>query len=153
MRIAMAQMAMGDSIAENLHKAIEYIKECKGKADLLFFPELQLTPFYPLHKIEHWQKSREELAFTFDSPEVKALRNAAKEVGIWISPNLYMDDSFTNPLSGITYPEGEVIFKADDTEQLIIREIELSEVKRVRNKRPYILTRREDSMYCIKSMS
>ena len=278
MRIAMAQMAMGESIAENLNKSLEYIKECKGKADFLFFPELQLTPFYPLHKIEHWHKSRKELAFTFDSPEVKALRNTAKEVGIWISPNLYMDDSFTNPLSGITYPyyrdmslminpegkivetasmvhvlsvedfwetdyydpsddgfkvvdtphgkmgivicydrhlpesirtcalkgaeliiiptvnmknepmemfmqelrvqafqnnvfiamcnrvgkqdhaefageslivnpEGEVIFKADDKEQLIIEEIELSEVKRTRNKRPYILTRREDSIY------
>lgn len=278
MRIAMAQMAMSNDVAENLKKSVEYIKACKGKADLLFFPELQLTPFYPLHKLEHWKKTREELAFKFDSSEVAALRNAAKESGIWVSPNLYMDDTFVNPLSCIAYPyyrdmnlminpegkivetasmvhvlsaedfwetdyydhsddgfkvvetphgkvgivicydrhlpesirtcalkgaeiiiiptvnmksepmemfmqelrvqafqnnvfiamcnrvgkqehadfageslivnpEGEVIFKADDKEQLIIQEIDLAEVHKVRNKRPYIRTRREDCIY------
>ncbi|MDO4497982.1 MAG: carbon-nitrogen hydrolase family protein, partial [Bacteroidales bacterium] len=104
MKIAMAQMAIGEDVAENLRKSIQYIEEAAGKADFIFFPELQLTPFYPLHPLKHWGVERKELAFTFQSEEVKALRDAARKADIWVSPNLYMDDSFTNPLSGVTYP-------------------------------------------------
>ncbi|MDO4497983.1 MAG: carbon-nitrogen hydrolase family protein, partial [Bacteroidales bacterium] len=47
----------------------------------------------------------------------------------------------------IVNPEGEVVFKADDREQLIIQEIDLEEVHRTRSKRPYIRTRRSDDYY------
>jgi predicted amidohydrolase len=41
-------------------------------------------------------------------------------------------------------PNGDVIFKADDTEQLITAEIDLSEADISRQKRPYIKTRRAE---------
>lgn len=104
MKIAMAQMAIGNDIAENLRKTIQYIEEAGKEADFIFFPELQLTPFYPLHPLKHWGVERKELAFTLQSEEVMTIREAAKKAGIWASPNMYMDDSFTNPLSGKTYP-------------------------------------------------
>jgi len=282
MKIAMAQMAMSNNIAFNLEKSLYYINECKGKADFLFFPELQLTPFYPLYKITHWNRSREELALKYDSEEVKTIIEATKEARIWVSPNIYLNNTFTNPLieksyqnysdtnllinphgeivetasmvhvlgvedfwetdyydpsndgfkvaktpwgkigivicydrhlpesirtcalkgaeliiiptvnmknepmemylqeirvqafqnnifiamcnrvgrqdlaefageSLIVNPEGEVVFKADDTEQLIICDIDLSLVKKTRDKRPYIRTRREDKTYRINS--
>ena len=48
MRIAMAQMKMTESIAENLNKTIYYIEKAKQQnADLVFFPEVQLSPFFP----------------------------------------------------------------------------------------------------------
>ena len=87
----MAQISISNNIADNLQKTIDYIKEAGKKADFVFFPELQLTPFYPLYHIEHWGVERKDLALTFQS----------KDARIWVSPNMYMDDSFTNPLSGI----------------------------------------------------
>ncbi|MDO4497886.1 MAG: hypothetical protein Q4B58_08695 [Bacteroidales bacterium] len=96
MKIAMAQMAIGEDIAENLRKSIQYIEEAAGKADFIFFSELQLTPFYPLHPLKHWGVERKDMAFTFHSEE----------------------------------------------------EIDLGEVHRTRNKRPYIRTRRSDDFYC-----
>lgn len=101
MKIAMAQISISNNIADNLQKTIDYIKEAGKKADFVFFPELQLTPFYPLYHIEHWGVERKDLALTFQSKEVEAIRQAAKDARIWVSPNMYMDDSFTNPLSGI----------------------------------------------------
>ncbi len=100
----MAQISISNNIADNLQKTIDYIKEAGKKADFVFFPELQLTPFYPLYHIEHWGVERKDLALTFQSKEVEAIRQAAQDAKIWVSPNMYMDDSFTNPLSGITHP-------------------------------------------------
>jgi predicted amidohydrolase len=44
----------------------------------------------------------------------------------------------------IVDPNGDVIFKADDTEQLITAEIDLREADISRQKRPYIKTRRAE---------
>ena len=46
MKLAMAQMAMSTDMAENLKNSLRFCEEAKG-SDLLFFPEVQLTPFFP----------------------------------------------------------------------------------------------------------
>lgn len=46
MKIAMAQMKMTDSIDANLDKTLRYCDQAK-ESDLLFFPEIQLSPFFP----------------------------------------------------------------------------------------------------------
>lgn len=46
MKLAMAQMAMSADMAENLKNSLCFCEEAKG-SDLLFFPEIQLCPFFP----------------------------------------------------------------------------------------------------------
>ena len=46
MKLAMAQMSMTGSMDENLKKSLAFCDAAAG-SDLLFFPEVQLTPFFP----------------------------------------------------------------------------------------------------------
>lgn len=44
MKLALVQMSMEKSISENLNKSLQYCDMTKD-CDLVFFPEIQLTPF------------------------------------------------------------------------------------------------------------
>ena len=46
MKLAMAQMSMAGSMDENLKRSLAFCDAAAG-SDLLFFPEVQLTPFFP----------------------------------------------------------------------------------------------------------
>ena len=46
MKLAMAQMSMTGSMDENLKRSLAFCDAAAG-SDLLFFPEVQLTPFFP----------------------------------------------------------------------------------------------------------
>lgn len=51
MKIALVQMSMGKEISENLDKSLKYC-DMSENCDLVFFPEIQLTPFFPqYHKV------------------------------------------------------------------------------------------------------
>ena len=45
MKLALAQMKMEKEISENLNKSLQYCDMAEN-CDLLFFPEIQLTPFF-----------------------------------------------------------------------------------------------------------
>lgn len=46
MKIALAQMSMSERMEENFEKTITLMKQAaEKKADLICFPEVQLTPF------------------------------------------------------------------------------------------------------------
>lgn len=48
MRLALVQMSDSNSMESNVEKSIHYIKEAsKNKSDLVLFPEVQLTKFFP----------------------------------------------------------------------------------------------------------
>lgn len=49
MKLAMAQMAMSADMAENLKNSLRFCEEANG-SDLLFFPEIQLCPFFPQYE-------------------------------------------------------------------------------------------------------
>lgn len=49
MKLAMAQMSMSGSMDENLKKSLAFCDAAAG-SDLLFFPEVQLTPFFPQYE-------------------------------------------------------------------------------------------------------
>jgi predicted amidohydrolase len=52
MKIALAQMAMTENIEANLKKSLALIEQAAAKgADLVLFPEIQLSPFFPNMKI------------------------------------------------------------------------------------------------------
>ena len=46
MKLAMVQMSMRNNMNENYKKSLQYIEEAAG-GDLLFFPQLQFSPYFP----------------------------------------------------------------------------------------------------------
>lgn len=87
MRIAMAQMKMSESVTENLTQTVAYMRQAKNSgADIVFFPELQLSPFFPKYE----RKNAERYLLTLDSKEIKTIRRVCNVLGIWASPNLYL---------------------------------------------------------------
>ena len=61
MKLAMAQMRMSTSVEENLTKTLRFIERAgEAGADLIFFPEIQLSPFFPQYErrdAEPWAMS------------------------------------------------------------------------------------------------
>lgn len=56
MKIALAQMKISEDIDENLKKTINSIRTAsENDADLILFPEIHLTPFFPNTKILMWK--------------------------------------------------------------------------------------------------
>lgn len=46
MKLGLVQMSMTNDLAANLEKSLKYCDLAKV-CDLVFFPEIQLTPFFP----------------------------------------------------------------------------------------------------------
>ncbi|MCF2616385.1 carbon-nitrogen hydrolase family protein [Oscillibacter valericigenes] len=87
MKLAMAQMRMGTSVEENLEKTLRLIEQAeKGGADLIFFPEVQLSPFFPQYE----KADAERWAMAADGPEITAIRDACRKFRIHASPNVYL---------------------------------------------------------------
>lgn len=88
MKLAMSQTAMSDSIQENLDKTLRAIRRAgEDGADLIFFPEIQLSPFFPQYE----KRDATPWVMTPDGPELTAIRTACREAHIWASPNLYLE--------------------------------------------------------------
>ena len=49
MKLALAQMRMTSNLQENFEKSMKFCDMAKD-SDLLFFPEIQLTPFFPQYE-------------------------------------------------------------------------------------------------------
>ena len=87
MRLALVQMPNYGSKDENLYKSLQAIEiASKQGADLVLFPEVQLTEFFP--QFESQDKSAYHI--TLDSPIVKAFQEACKKNHIMAVPNLYL---------------------------------------------------------------
>ena len=87
MKLAMAQMRMGTSVEENLEKTLRLIEQAeKGGADLIFFPEVQLSPFFPQYE----KADAERWAMTADGTEITAIRDACRKFRIHASPNVHL---------------------------------------------------------------
>ena len=55
-------------------------------ADLIFFPEVQLSPFFPQYE----KADAERWAMSADGPEITAIRDACRKFRIYASPNVYL---------------------------------------------------------------
>lgn len=87
MKLAMAQLQLSASVQENLNKTLHYIQLAgQAGAQLIFFPEIQLSPFFPQYE----KRDAAPWAMTLDGPEVTAIRNACRVHRIFASPNLYL---------------------------------------------------------------
>jgi len=88
MRIALAQMKNEGNIQANLDKSIEFIrKAAQNRADLILFPEVQLTEFFPQYEGQDVRKYRLKI----DSEEVKKFQAVSRECSIISVPNIYLE--------------------------------------------------------------
>ena len=109
MRIALAQMKMDTDIEKNFQKSLRLIREAAGKeADLVCFPEIQLSPFFP----QYPDRDVGEYAMTEGSSYVKGIRNACRENHVFASPNLYMEENGKRyDMSLLIDDQGEIVGK------------------------------------------
>lgn len=95
MKLAMGQIAMDNDMNSNYEKTVEYIKKSKGN-DLLFFPEIQWTPFFPQYEEKDLKqalnKEIDDLALKMDDERISKLKELSKENNLYLSPNLYIED-------------------------------------------------------------
>ncbi len=110
MKLSLAQIHLGDNKNQNYNKTIDYIAKAGNNTDLLIFPELQLSPFYPLKHLEEWNATRDDLSITMDDQRVKRIQEAAQEHDIYVSPNIYIKEDGKNyDMSLMINPKGEII--------------------------------------------
>ena len=90
MRLALAQMKMDQDMEVNFRKSIDLIREAAEKeADLILFPEIQLTPFFPQYE----DRDVSSYAISAEHSHILGFCKACRENGIFASPNLYMEEN------------------------------------------------------------
>ena len=87
-KLAMAQMSMSESTDENLRKALSFADEAAG-SDLLFFPEVQLSPFFAQYE----GRDASEYLLNPDDSRIRAIADKCREHGMYISPNVYLREN------------------------------------------------------------
>ena len=107
MKLAMAQMQMEDSTDRNLTKTIRYMEQAAvAGADLIFFPEVQLTPFFPQYE----KRDAEPWSMALDGKEITSIRDACRRLGLYASPNVYLKQGALRfDASLMLGPDGEII--------------------------------------------
>ena len=88
MRLGLAQMHMGEDINKNLETTLDMMRRAKKKqADLILFPEIQLSPFFPKYP----GRDAGRWMLTPESLPVRDIRNSCRRLSLWACPNLYME--------------------------------------------------------------
>ena len=107
MKLAMFQMKNDGSIEQNLKKSLDAIKEAKeAGADMILFPEVQLTEFFPQYEGLDVSK----YGIGIDSDIVKAFCDACKENQIMAVPNIYlMEDGKPYDASLLIDKDGQIL--------------------------------------------
>lgn len=87
MRIALVQISNSGSIELNLEKSINAIQAAAGHgADLVLFPEVHLTEFFPQYPGQNVKKYQTPM----NSPVIEAFRDVCKKSHIMAVPNIYL---------------------------------------------------------------
>ena len=89
MKIALCQMENKGSVQENLEGSLRAVREAASQhTDLILFPEVQLTEFFPQYPGKDVSRYRVRI----DSEIVKAFCDVAREHQIMVVPNLYLEE-------------------------------------------------------------
>ncbi|WP_455537822.1 carbon-nitrogen hydrolase family protein [Terrisporobacter sp.] len=96
MKLAMAQISMELDIDSNYEKTVEYVEKAKD-CDLLFFPEIQLGPFFPQYEKSNLQKALgkdiSKFCITMDDKRIAELKKLSKKNNLYLSPNFYIEEN------------------------------------------------------------
>ncbi len=103
MKLALCQMKNQGSMDDNLEYSIRKIREAaRAGADLILFPEVQLTEFFP-----QYPKQRvTQYGVTMDSPVMQAFCAACRDNHIMAVPNVYL-------LEGGKYYDASILIGKD----------------------------------------
>lgn len=106
MRLAMYQMMNHGSMESNLARSLQAIAEAAAAgADLILFPEVQLTEFFPQYPCRDASAYR----VTPDSDIIHQFRAAAKAHHIMVVPNVYLqEDDNAYDASMLIDPDGRI---------------------------------------------
>lgn len=87
MKLAMYQMSNAGSMEKNLQKSLQAIETSAAEgADLILFPEVQLTEFFP----QHPGQDATGYGVTIDSEIMQSFRDACRKHQIMAVPNVYL---------------------------------------------------------------
>ncbi|MBR2549028.1 MAG: carbon-nitrogen hydrolase family protein [Clostridiales bacterium] len=90
MRIALAQMKMDPCAEVNYRKSLDLIRIASlKKADLIAFPEIQLTPFFP----QSADNDVSSYVMSPDHPYLKGIQDMCRDKRIFAVPNLYIEEN------------------------------------------------------------
>ena len=90
MKLALAQMKMDTGMDANFDKTLRLMREASQQgADLIFFPEIQLSPFFPQYE----KQDVAAYAMGMESPYVQGVCEACRELNIYASPNFYIREN------------------------------------------------------------
>ncbi len=104
MKIGMIQMSMSEDMDMNAKKIVNALDQAK-ECDLVFFPEVQFSPFFAQHK----DKDASKYLMRLDDPRIEAIRQKAKEHRMYISPNVYLSKEDGNYDASLWMnPEGRI---------------------------------------------
>lgn len=93
MNIALVQQAVPEDSTEALQQGVTTIKEAaRAGADLVVFPELSFTPFYPRIPAGERKEEVADLAEPIPGPTTEAIAEAAAEAGVVVVFNLMERD-------------------------------------------------------------
>lgn len=108
LKLAMAQCSMQKEMEQNLTKSLAFCDRAAG-CDLLFFPEIQLSSFFPQYEAQDVG----QYCLTEDSAAVQALAQKAVEHHYYFSPNVYLKQNGKRYDTSLWIsPEGEILDKS-----------------------------------------
>lgn len=111
MKIAQVQMSMTADMGENLEKSLRYMREAaQNGADLVCFPEIQLTPFFPQYPADYYLGEEKSDKFNVpetaklpekirgyllgpDHPYIRKVRDACRGLEVMAAPNFYVEEN------------------------------------------------------------
>jgi len=90
MKLALAQIRISENMESNLRKALKFIRDAAEKgADLILFPEVQLSPFFPQYE----GRMADQYLLPLTHSYIEEVRTACKENRIYASPNFYISEN------------------------------------------------------------
>lgn len=115
MKLAMAQMRLDTDPATNLQHARAACRQAGAQgADLLFFPEVQLTPFFPQYPVAQSPYPLADYPVEPDGPALQALAQEARSAGCYVSPNVWLDDNGRRTDASLLYDRtGRLVGRAE----------------------------------------
>ena len=89
MKIALIQLALTESMEENLQKALNSMDEAASQgAELVCFPEIQFSPFFP----QYPSKDVSGYAIPIEHYIVKSLQAKCRSQNLVGFPNFYLQE-------------------------------------------------------------
>jgi predicted amidohydrolase len=90
MKLALVQPVLVEDMQTNLRHALTSMEEAASQgADIVCFPEIQLSPFFPQYEGQDAKK----YALTLESDIVKRFQRKCAELNIYAFPNIYLQQN------------------------------------------------------------